>query len=474
AAVIWARPALLLRAQVIKVREFQHVAAAQAMGAAPWYILGRHLLPRLTPLLVAQFVRAANVAVFLEAAMAFLGLGDPNRVSWGTMLFFANASSAFLTDAWLWWVLPVGLALTMTIVGFAFLGYAVETWADPRLQTNPFSPRTAWLPTTSKVEPPPDQRMVLEVRNLTVGYKIAEGLVRAVDGVDFTVAPRRIVGLVGESGCGKSTLSGALLRLTRPPGRWLAGTIFLNQQNIAGLTRREMTRLRGRDISLIPQNAMNALNPTYTIHRQVAEVARLGQSEVEASRQAHEMLAWVGLPEMRHGAFPHELSGGMRQRAVIAMAVINKPALLVADEPVTGLDVVTQAQILQLLLNLRDRFGTAILLISHNLPLIGRVADDLLVMYAGRIVEAGEAETLRQAPRHPYTQALLRAFPEVRGQKQTLATIEGEPADLLNLGAGCRFQPRCAAAFVDCLTEDPPLYEPQQGQRVACLLERAT
>jgi len=476
AGVIWARPARVMRAQVLKVREFGHVAAARAMGAPTPYILSRHVLPRVTPLAIAQFVRAAHVAVFIEASLAFLGLGDPNGQSWGTMLFFANSHNAFLTDAWRWWILPPGLALAATVLGFAFVGYALEEWADPRLATasRPASrfrrsKEAVSVPLPLHAAPIPS---VLEVRDLRVRYDTPVGPLDAVDGVSFTIGPRRVVGLVGESGCGKSSLSMALLRLLRSPGHLTGGTVVLDSRNLASLSIPAMAKVRGQQISLVPQSAMNALNPAYSVQHQVREAAALTRNGAEAATRAHELLDLVGIPAARHGAYPHELSGGMRQRVVIAMAIANEPSLLIADEPLTGLDVVTQEHILQLLLDLRDRFGMAILLISHDLPVVGRIADDLLVMYAGRIVESGPAAQVMHDPHHPYTRALLRAFPSVRGPQQVLASIPGEPPDLLHPPCGCRYHPRCAEAFDACPLIDPPLFEPIAGHYAACLLEK--
>lgn len=468
-AVLWAKPARVLYSDVVKVREFQHVLAARAMGAAPQRLLGRHVVPRLAPLAVSQFVRTANVAVFLESALAFLGLGDPNNVSWGSMLFFANARSAFLTDAWLWWILPPGLALTAVLVGFAFVGHAVEERADPRLARPPRRPvrRSTSAPEITEPAGP-----VLRVRDLVVGYAAPSGTLRAVDGVGFDVETARVVGLVGESGSGKSTLVTALLGLTRPPARVESGRMWLGGRDLGRAVRSRIAPLRGREVALVPQAAMNALNPAYTAHRQVTEAAALTRDPPAAAARATELLDLVGIPATRHRAFPHELSGGMRQRVVIAMAIANEPALLVADEPVTGLDVLTQARIVDLLLELRSRMGMSILLISHDLSLAATASDDLLVMYAGRVVEAGPAQRVATGPGHPYTRALLRGFPSLRGPHEPLVAIEGDPPDLFAHPPGCRFHPRCPRRFDACDEVDPQLLELGGTQRAACLLHR--
>lgn len=472
--VIWARPARVLRSQVLKVREFQHVTAARAMGASPLRVIGRHILPRVSALTAAQFVRAANVAVLIEASLSFLGLGDPNRVSWGTMLYFANASSAFLTDSWVWWILPPGLALTVAILGLAFVGYAVEEWADPRLSRRTLrrpAPARAGRARSVDMAAPVEQApgTVLDVRQLVVQYDTAAGPVRAVDGVNITVGRGRIVGLVGESGCGKSTLAMALLDLLRPPARIVDGAILFNGRDLRGMRRSELVKLRGREIALVPQAAMNALNPAYTVHQQVMEAAALTRDEAAAAARASEVLELVGIPRVRHRAYPHEFSGGMRQRVIIAMALANEPSLLIADEPTTGLDVVTQARILRLLVDLRDRLGVAILLISHDLPVVARVADDMLVMYAGRIVEDGPTADVMERPGHPYTKVLRHAFPSLRGPRGSLASAPGDPPDLLNPPSGCRFHPRCPVAVAVCPEFDPPLFEGAPNHRAACV-----
>ena len=402
-AVLWARPALILGAQALKVRNFHHVVAAQAMGATPVYILRRHMLPRLLPLATAQFVRTANVAIFLEAAMAFLGVGDPNRISWGTMLYFANTSNAMLLDAWLWWILPVGFALTATIVGLAFMGHAIEVWADPRLaepqvfaveQTGSDAAqdaRSAIATSENSRSQQSDPNTLLQVQKLTVWYASNKESTPVVANVGFSIGAGKVVGLVGDSGCGKSTVAMSILRLQQSSFRAVNGALYFQGRNLQTLAAAEMVALRGRELALIPQNALNALNPVYTVLDQVVEVTQLAQYRENAKARAHEILGQVGIPLPQHGVYPHQLSGGMRQRVVIAMAVANEPSLLIADEPTTGLDVVTQAEVLALIMRLRTELGMAILLISHDLPMVRHVADELLVMEAGRIVERSVA-----------------------------------------------------------------------------------
>jgi peptide/nickel transport system permease protein len=412
-AVSWARPARVLWAQVLKLREYQHVQAARAMGGTGTRCVCRHILTRLTPLASAQFVRVANAAVISEAALAFLGLGDPNKASWGLMLSNASSNNALLTGAWKWWMLPAGLALTVVVLGFAFVGYACEEWADPRLSGKgrlrfltgrlPARPAKGAAGATAAAaaateEPSP----ILGVRDLVVAYE--KGGDPVVKGVSFDVAPRSVTALVGESGSGKSTIVMALLGLL-PGDPTVSGQATFQGRKL--LSHAAAARVRGRTIGLVTQAAMNALNPAYTIHRQVAEAAELTVSPEEASRRAHELLEDVGLPRDAHTSYPHELSGGMRQRVVIAMALANRPDLLIADEPTTGLDLVTQAAILRLLKDLKERLGLTVLLITHDVQMVLRVADDLVILQDGCLVECGPAAEVAEAPKEEYTRRLL-------------------------------------------------------------------
>ncbi|MGH9265033.1 MAG: ATP-binding cassette domain-containing protein [Acidimicrobiales bacterium] len=409
AAVTWARPARVLWAQVLKLREYPHVQAARAMGGTNSRCVCRHILPRLTPLAAAQFVRVANAAIVSEAALAFLGLGDPNQASWGVMLSNASSNNALLTGAWKWWMVPPGLALTIVVLGFAFTGYACEEWADPRL-TSPTS-RLRFLKTRKRRPVPaapsgetaaPASGPILSVGDLVVAYeRTAPPVVR---GVGFEVERETVTALVGESGSGKSTIVMALLGLL-PGDPLVKGEATFEGRKL--LSAAAAARVRGRDIGFVTQAAMNALNPAYTIHFQVTEAAALTVSQEEARRRASELLELVGLPAADHGAYPHELSGGMRQRVVIAMALANHPRLLVADEPTTGLDLVTQASILRLLGNLKESLGLTVLLITHDVQMVRRVADSLVVLQDGCVVEHGPVDGVADAPQQDYTRRLL-------------------------------------------------------------------
>jgi peptide/nickel transport system permease protein len=407
-AVTWARPARVLWAQVLKLREYPHVQAARAMGATGTRCVVRHILTRLTPVTSAQFVRVANAAIISEAALAFLGLGDPNQASWGIMLSNASSNNALLTGAWKWWMVPPGLALTLVVLGFAFTGYASEEWADPRLASP--TGRLRFLgsrrrrrpsPTPAAMEPPATGP-ILSVRDLVVHYDRQGPAV--VKGVSFDAERERVTALVGESGSGKSTIVMALLGLL-PGDPLVKGEATFEGRKL--LSAAAAARVRGRKIGFVTQAAMNALNPAYTIHAQVTEAAALTMTEADARRRATELLETVGLPAADHGAYPHELSGGMRQRVVIAMALANKPDLLIADEPTTGLDLVTQSSILKLLGDLKDRLGLTVLLITHDVQMVMRVADELVILQDGCVVERGAVDTVAAAPKEDYTRRLL-------------------------------------------------------------------
>ena len=298
---------------------------------------------------------------------------------------------------------------------------------------------------------------------------------RAVDGVDLIVEQGRTLGLVGESGCGKTVTSLSVMRLIDAPGQIEAGSkILFDGRDLAVADEDELRSVRGNEISMIFQEPMTSLNPVYTVGDQIAEAVRLhqGLGQRAALDRAVEMLKLVGIPspERRVRDYPHQMSGGMRQRVMIAMALSCNPKLLIADEPTTALDVTIQAQILELMKELRDRLGMAIMLITHDLGVVAEMADDVAVMYAGRIVEKGPVEVIFRSPQHPYTEALLQSIPVLgMTQAEPLRVIRGMVPSPLRWPAGCRFATRCDYAFDRCQHEDPPLF-PAGGQEAACWL----
>ena len=314
---------------------------------------------------------------------------------------------------------------------------------------------------------------LLEVENLQVHFRTPTGINRAVDGVSFHVDPGETLAIVGESGCGKSVTSMSMMRLIpEPPGK-IAGSIRLEGRDILALSDREMRALRGNDISMIFQEPMTSLNPVLTVGRQIGETLRLhqGLDQAQAEARAVEMLTLVGIPEpaRRVREYPHQLSGGMRQRVMIAMALACNPKLLIADEPTTALDVTIQAQILDLLSAVRREFNMAMVLISHDLGVVAENCDRVCVMYAGRIVERAPATRLFDDPWHPYAQGLIRALPPLDGARRRLQAIPGTVPDPRTLPSGCAFAPRCHHAGDDCHAGVPPLAPSEQDRAVACL-----
>ncbi len=315
----------------------------------------------------------------------------------------------------------------------------------------------------------------LVVENLRTHFHTRAGLVRAVDGVDLDVSAGRTLGVVGESGSGKSVTALSIMRLIDPPGRIELGSrIRFGGRDLVQLDEEELRELRGNEISMIFQEPMTSLNPVFTIGDQIVEAVRLHRpvSSAAAKERALEMLTLVGIPspQRRFADYPHQLSGGMRQRVMIAMALACEPKLLIADEPTTALDVTIQAQILDLMAKLRREFGMAIMLITHDLGVVAEMCDDVAVMYAGRVVERGSAEAVFRSPQHPYTEALLHSIPVLGAtQAQPLKVIRGMVPSPLDWPRGCRFAERCDYTFDRCLQDDPPLM--QAGvQRSACWL----
>jgi len=316
---------------------------------------------------------------------------------------------------------------------------------------------------------------LLEVRSLTTEFGTRGGVVRAVDGVSWDVAEGETVALVGESGCGKSVSALSVMRLVAAPaGRIVGGQVFFKGRDLLALSEEEMRRVRGREIAMVFQEPMTSLNPVLTIGRQLTEglEIHLGMTRGDARQRAAEVLATVGIPDAarRLSQYPHQFSGGMRQRIMIAAALACNPALILADEPTTALDVTIQAQILELMRDLSRRFGVAMLIITHNLGVVARYADRVNVMYAGRIVERGSARDLYRRPRHPYTLGLLRSVPRLdEPRRARLQPIEGQPPDLTRLGAGCAFAPRCTFRVERCRVERPVLAPADgEGHVTAC------
>jgi peptide/nickel transport system ATP-binding protein len=312
---------------------------------------------------------------------------------------------------------------------------------------------------------------LLRVENLSVEYRSARGNVQAVNQVSFTLHRGEIFGLAGESGCGKSTTAFAVSRLLRHPAVLSGGKVWLENQEITSLTDTQFDTLRWSRISIVLQSAMNNLNPVIKIAEQLTDaiLAHKQISYSEALKEAEALMELVDLPKDRLYAFPHELSGGMRQRVVIAMAMALRPDLIIMDEPTTALDVVVQNGIIKKIMELQRTFRFSILFITHDLPLMLEMCDRIGIMYAGRLIEVGDRQTILNRPRHPYTRGLLESFPSISGPKRRLKGIPGNPPDLIHPPSGCRFHPRCREARTECSVLEPALLQHSQGM-ISCHL----
>ncbi len=327
---------------------------------------------------------------------------------------------------------------------------------------------------TTKLPSSKNQNNLLTVKGLKTYFYTEDGVVKAVDGVDFSVRPGEVLGIVGESGCGKSVTSMSLLRLIGTPGQIVEGEIIFGDDDLLDLSEDEMREIRGKRISMIFQQPTTALNPVFTIGNQIKEALQVheGVSDQEAERRTEQLLAMVGIPDPRRRmqSYPHQMSGGMCQRVMIAMALACNPELLIADEPTTALDVTIQAQILDLLRDLREKIDTAIILITHDLGVVAEMADNVLVMYAGKVVEYASVNQLFADPKMPYTQGLLASIPVLGVVTDELSTIPGTVPNLLNLPPGCRFASRCPYRMSRCDEEEPPLIKLEGNRLVRCWL----
>jgi peptide/nickel transport system ATP-binding protein len=347
---------------------------------------------------------------------------------------------------------PADLAGRAASIETAIRIRAERKWAPPK-QAKPGAP-------------------LLEVRDLKTWFSLESGTVRAVDGVTFRLDYGEALGIVGESGCGKTTTALSIVQILPKNARIAGGEINLMGIDLVKKNENQLRRYRWREVSIVFQGAMNALNPVRRVVDQIAEPIeqRLGEPKAKAQARARELLELVGIPGKRGNAYPHELSGGMRQRAMIAMALACDPAIVIGDEPTTALDVMVQAQILELLEDLRHKLGLSLILITHDLSVVAETCDRVLIMYAGRVAEEGPVSEVFRRPRHPYTQKLLAAFPNIRADRRTLDVIPGSPPDLRMPPPGCRFAPRCSFAMEVCHTVVPPEVTFAGGLRVACHL----
>lgn len=466
----WTTTARVVRSQTLAVKSRKFVLRARAVGAGKGHIISRHILPLVTPILVVQAVLVVSLAILNESALSFLGLGDPTALSWGQMLNYAFGRGAMSIGAW-WALLFPGFGIVWVVLGLTLLGQGLEQILNPRLDTHHLMPGRPVIQGKMgmALEKIIEKSPLLEVRNLSINY-INEGKppARAVENISFTLKEGELIGLVGESGCGKTTLMLALLRLLPSAGQIVNGQVLFNGKNLTALNEQEINAVRWKDISIVFQGAMNALNPVRTVGDQIAEAIIKHMPgfarDQRLQERVIELLDLVGIAADHKEHFPHQYSGGMRQRAMIAMALACNPQIIIADEPTTALDVMIQAQILELLDSLRKKLGLAIIFVTHDLGVVAEICDKVLVMYGGVTAEYADVDIIYNESRHPYTQELLKAFPDLTKPKKKLSSIPGYPPRLDALPDGCRFAPRCPLAFERCHTEQPLLHKLNDSQ----------
>ena len=483
----WTGLARVVRGKILSLREEDYATAARLIGVSDAQVLFRHLLPGFTSHILVSLTLSVPGMILGETSLSFLGLGlRPPVVSWGVMLQDCMDIKAVRFYPWL--LLPVAF-LILTVLCFNFFGDGLRDAADP-YSSSPSSGKAKRKrlkedkdrkSSDDAAAKEMDKDNVLELQGLSTHFDTESGELKAVDGVALTVKRGKILAVVGESGCGKSVTSYSVMRLIQSPGRIAGGRVLVRDRNgdvinVAALSDNDerLFHLRGGIASMIFQEPMTALSPVHTIGNQICEGIHLHQNVTpsEAEKMAIEMLGKVGLPgaEKRMVQYPHELSGGMRQRVVIAMALVCRPVLLIADEPTTALDVTIQAQILRLIKKLQDDMGTSVLFITHDLGVVAQVADEVAVMYLGRVVEQGDVRTVLKNPKHPYTMELLQSLPGMHQRGEKLATIKGTVPSLNAIPPGCPFHPRCpeARSGVCDVGRPPDLEDATEDHRVAC------
>jgi oligopeptide/dipeptide ABC transporter ATP-binding protein len=471
----WSYGARQLRSQTLSLRRRDFLEAARVRGERKSYVIVHEILPTMTSLILASFLGAALYAVLFAAGLQFIGLGDPNSQSWGTMLYWAENNEALGAGMPYWAIMP-GVCIALLGAAFALLNYAFDEISSPSLRLRKLEREDVDAePEPAPVVParPPDASNILEVRNLSVAYASEQGPVVAVDDVSFELGKGEFLGVVGESACGKSTLVYAIARLLGAPlaGEITNGQVLFKGRDMVTLADKELRHIRWRDYSVVMQSAMNALNPVLTVAAQMRDAceAHSTMNKRQIENRSKEVLRLVSIDPVHLQSYPHQLSGGMRQRAMIAMALLFTPELIIMDEPTSALDVVGQRSLMVQIKVLQEQLGFAVVFVTHDMSLVHHFSDRLLVMYAAQVAELGGTRQLFEKPLHPYTQGLLEAFPSIHGAKEHLLGIPGSPPDLLRPPSGCRFAPRCPQAFDRCHASPPPLYE-VEGELVRCFL----
>ena len=467
----WVGMARIVRGQVLTLRGQEFIIAAKASGASGWRIIRKHLLPNCAGPIIVTACLQVPTAIFLESFLSFLGLGvSAPLTSLGSLL--SDALSGMYSYP-LRLVFPA-LLLTIMIMALNFLGDGLQDLLDPLAAQSKKRPGThAAVKNAVRKTRPTEGGELLTVQNLHVVFREADREFEAVRGISYSIRKGEILGIIGESGSGKSLQASAAVNLLKPGAVITEGSAVFCGRDLLMLSERELRGIRGTGIALMLQDPASCLDPLCTIGKQLTEAIRAKRKTTgaEADEEAMTALERVGIsdPERRMEQYPYELSGGMCQRVLLAAALLGHPKLLIADEPTTSLDVTTQAQILELFAEIREKEETAVLLITNDISVAAASCDAVCVMYAGRIVERGKVETVFTRPYHPYTEALLQAIPPTEAvQKERLIPIEGVPAVLSCLPPGCPFSPRCPKKTDRCLCEEPPEIDLGRGHTAAC------
>ena len=470
ALTTWPRSARIMRAQVLTLKARTYVQAALAAGASNRQVLLRHVIPNGLAPIVTDGAILMGLAILTEAGLSFLGLGDQNAVSWGRMIFEGQRQLRLAP----WISIFPGASMLLLVGALNLLGDGLNHALNPQLRARGAAPPPAPAAAAADEADAP----ILDVRDLRLVYRLGAREIRAVDGVSFALRRGGSLGIVGESGCGKSSLGTALMQVLPANATLAAGEVSFGGAAVLHRGRpvadggvERFAAIRWARMSMIFQSAMNALNPVLTVRQQLAEAYRLHRprsTTAAAEARILEVFDLIGIQRARLDSYPHELSGGMRQRVMIALALLLEPDLVIADEPTTALDVLIQDQILGEIDALRRRMNLSLILISHDMGAVAETCERIAVMYAGEIVEIGPTAEIFERPGHPYTRALIAALPSLTGPKRDLAALPGEPFVPGGDIAGCRFAPRCALAGARCRREAPRLSDHGPAHEVAC------
>jgi peptide/nickel transport system permease protein len=466
---------------VLAERDKDYVTAARSIGASPFRQMSKYVLPAVWQVVLVIAMIDIGFVILVESTLSFLGLGlTPPTPSWGLVL--AEGRRNMIIAPWLS-ILP-GLAILVTVLAINLTADGAADVLDPKLKKGIFRRIRQKIPPPPRVGPAGDEgtatrsapETLLAVRDLSVEFPLPDATVQAVRSVSFEVDREETLGLVGESGSGKSVTALSIIQLLDSPGRVTGGEILFEGRDLSRIGDREMAALRGRRIGMIFQNPGASLNPVLSIGSQMVETARAHQ-RIDSDRAAEKAAAalldvGIGDPNYVLAQYPFQLSGGMNQRVMIAMAMLARPDLLIADEPTTALDVTTQAQVLEQLRDVTRQHRTALIFITHDIALVREYADSIVVLYAGQVAERGPVDAVISSPEHPYTQALLESVP--RGDiepGERLPVIKGELPDPTRVPVGCPFAPRCPYVMDVCVDVNPPLEEVGPGRLAACHLE---